>query len=277
MVSLENKVVIVTGTSSGIGRAAALEFARAGARVVSVARRAELLQELEKELAQYGKPVLSVPTDLTQDDGMEKLVETVIQAYGQVDVLVNNAGLSVGGAFQAQNPAIIRQMVNLNVYTPMRLTQLVLPHMLKRQQGHIVNVASVAGIMYSPGQCAYSSTRAAIVAFSKALRRELVGTGLNVSYVLPGWAVTAMLEKMPAAEMRAAGLLTPFMTLDKPEVPARAIVGVVRHNQTHVLLGGLQFAFADISERISPALIDLYMRWFVDKEKWLRGLKDLGA
>lgn len=277
MLSLENKVVIVTGTSSGIGRAAAVEFAMAGARVVSVARRVELLQELETELAQFGKPVLSVPTDLTTDTGLEKLVATVIQAYGQVDVLVNNAGLSIGGPFQEQNPATIRQMVNLNVYTPMRLTQLVLPQMLKRQQGQIVNVASVAGIMYSPGQTAYSPTRAAIIAFSKALRRELAGTGINVSYVLPGWTLTAMMAKMSVAEMRTAGILTPFMTLDKPEVPARAIVEAVRRNRFGTRLGGLQFAIADFSERISPALIDLYLRWFADKEKWLRGMKDLGA
>ncbi len=277
MVSLEDQVVIVTGTSSGIGRATALAFARAGARVVSVARRAELLETLESELAQYGRPVLSIPTDLSEDEGMERLVKTVIQTYGRVDVLVNNAGLSIGGPLQEQNPAIIRQMVNLNVYAPMRLTQLVLPHMLERKQGHIVNVASVAAIFFSPGQTSYSPTRAAMLAFSKALRRELDGSGVRVSCVLPGWTLTGMTEKMSLNAMRAAGLFPPFTTIDSPETPARAIVNTVRNNRAFTILGGSGWVWADLFERISPALMNIYMRWFIQKEKFLRSMKDLGA
>jgi short-subunit dehydrogenase len=208
---------------------------------------------------------------------MEKLVETVIQAYGQVDVLVNNAGLSMGGAFQEQDPAVIRQMINLNVYTPLRLTQLVLPHMLDKKQGHVVNVASVAGLTFMPGQAAYSPTRAAIVAFSKSLRRELDGTGVRVSYVLPGWTATAMLERMPVSEMRANGLLPPFTCVDQPEVPARAILEAVRRNRPRTQLGGLGWAFADLYERLSPAWMDFYTRIFLDKEKLLRGMQDLGV
>lgn len=277
MISLENQVVIITGTSSGIGRATAVEFAKAGAQVVSVARRAELLTELEKELAQFGKPVLSVPADLTKDEDQEKLVETVLQAYGRVDVLVNNAGLSIGGPFAEQDPAIVRQMVSLNVYAPLRLTQLVLPAMLKRKQGQIVNVASVAGIAYSPGQCTYAPTRAAIVAFSKGLRRELAGTGVRVSYVLPGWTATAMLEKMPLEKMRANGLLPPFTRVDPPEVPARAILEVVQRQRPAIQLGGLGFVMADFSERLSPLLTDWLMGLLFEKEKLLHGMKDLGA
>jgi NADP-dependent 3-hydroxy acid dehydrogenase YdfG len=275
--SLDDKVVIITGASAGIGRATAHAFAAAGCQVVLVARRAEVLTEVKAELIRYGKPVLAVPTDIVREDGVQALVRTVNQTFGRIDVLVNNAGLSRGGALQQAGPDQIHQMVELNVYAPMRLTQCVLPQMLKQKQGHIVNVSSVAGVVAAPGQVAYAATRAAVITFSHALRRELDGSGVRVSVVLPGWTRTAMLEKMPESDLRAAGLLNAWITLDPPEVPARAMVDAVRYNRYQVMLGGPQFFVGDIMHRISPRLMDLYYRWFVDKPKWLKILENLGG
>lgn len=275
--SLDDKVVIVTGASAGIGRATAHAFAAACCRVVLVARRADVLAEVKAELAQYGQPVLAVPTDIVREEEVQALVETVQQTFGRIDVLVNNAGVSLGGAFQQAGPDQIRQMVELNVYAPLRLTQCVLPQMLKQKQGHIVNVSSVAGVVAAPGQVAYATTRSAVIAFSHALRRELDGSGVRVSLVLPGWTRTGMLEKMPESDLRAAGLLNAWITLDPPEVPARAIVDAVRYNRYQVMLGGLQFFVGDIMHRVTPRWLDLYYRWFVDKAKWLKVLEKLGG
>jgi NADP-dependent 3-hydroxy acid dehydrogenase YdfG len=275
--SLDDKVVIVTGSSAGIGRATAHAFAAAGCRVVLVARRAEVLAEVKAELAPYGRPVLAVPTNIVREDEVQALVATVEQAFGRIDVLVNNAGLSLGGAFQQAGPEQLHQMVELNVYAPMRLTQCILPLMLKQKQGHIVNVSSVAGVVAAPGQVAYAATRGAVITFSHALRRELAGSGVRVSLVLPGWTRTGMLEKMPESELRAAGLLNAWITLDPPEVPARAIVDAVRYNRYQVMLGGIQFFVGDRMHRVSPRWMDLYYRWFVDKAKWLKILENLGG
>lgn len=276
MYSLNGKVVIVTGASSGIGKAAAHAFAAQGARVVLVARRANVLAEVKEELAQYGQPVLDVPTDVVQEEALQNLYHTAVQTFGEIDVLVNNAGVSMGGAFQEQDASAIRKMVEINVYAPMRLTQIVLPLMLARKQGHIVNVGSVAGLVPSPGQTTYAPTRSAIITFSHALRREIAGSGVHVSMVLPGWTRTAMLEKMDLSEARASQALSPFMTLDDPAVPARAIVDAVRYNRYRVRLGGSQFLFGDMMQRLSPRLLDWYLRVFVDTDKVVQVMKDLG-
>ena len=276
MYSLNGKVVIVTGASSGIGKATVHAFAAQGAKVVLVARWANVLAEVKEELEQYEQPTLVVPTDVVQEEALQNLYHTVVQTFGTIDVLVNNAGISIGGAFQEQDAATIRKMVEINVYAPMRLTQLVLPLMLERQQGHIVNVGSVAGLVPSPGQVAYTPTRSAAISFSHALRRELAGSGVNVSMVLPGWTRTAMLEKMDLAKARSAQALSPFMTLDDPAVPARAIVDAVVHHRYRVRLGGCHFLLGDVMQRLSPKLIDWYLRIFVDAEKVVQVMKDLG-
>ena len=276
MYSLKDRVVIITGASSGIGRAAAHEFAKCGAQVVLVARRREMLVEVGREIEGYGRPALVVPADMGREEDLKNLCNVVIQTFGRIDVLVNNAGLSIGGAFTEQDDAIIRKMVEVNVYAPMRLTQIVLPHMLERRDGHIVNVSSVAGVIPSPGQTAYAPTRAAVISFSHALRREVAGHGIRVSAILPGWTRTAMLENMHEDEMRAAGLLNPFINLDGPEVPARAIVDAVIHNRYQVLMGGIQYWWGDKLQRLSPKIMDWFFRFWMDTEKMVQGMKELG-
>ena len=276
MVTLNGKVVIVTGASAGIGKSAAHEFAKQGARVVLAARRADVLEEVRNELAQYGDAILPVPADVVNEEDLQNLIRKTIETFGVIDVLVNNAGISLGGPFHQNDPAQIRKMVEINVYAPMRLTQLVLPFMLERKEGHIVNVGSTAGLMLSPGQTAYAPTRSAVIAFSHALRRELDGSGVRVSMVLPGFTRTAMLERMPEEEMRAAGLLNRFVTLDDPEIPARAIVDAVIRNRDQILLGGIQHWVGDKVHRLSPKLLDWNFRIFMDKDKIVQVFKDLG-
>lgn len=276
MYSLDDKIVLVTGASSGIGRATARAFAAAGAHLVLVARRAAVLEEVKEELAQYGKSVLVVPTDLTREDDLQRLYETLVQTYARIDVLVNNAGMSVGGELEQQDADKMRQMVLLNVYAPMRLTQLLLPLMLAQRQGHIVNISSVAGVTLSPGIASYSATRSAMLAFSQSLRREVSGRGVRVSTVLPGWTATAMTQKMDFDAMSASGVLPPLSRVADPAVPARAIVNVVRYNRPRVVLGGLLFLLASVFGGISPLFLDGYYFLFFNKQKALEVLRNFG-
>ncbi len=275
-VSLLDKVALITGASSGIGKATAHAFAAAGAAVVLAARRADLLEQVKAELAAYGKPVLAVPTDIVQEADLQTLRQSIADAFGRLDVLVNNAGLSLGGPLQESDANAIHSMVELNVYATIRVTQVFLPQMLALRQGHIVNISSVAGLIHSPGQAAYAATRGAVIDFSHALRRELAGSGVRVSVVLPGWTRTPMIEKMDLRLMRAAGIMPPQTTLDNAEVPARAIVDAVSENRSQVTLGGLGFAFGSLMHRLSPSLLDWYYRFFTNKPKMLQVLKDLG-
>lgn len=277
MDSLDNKVVIVTGASSGIGKATAHAFAARGCRVVLVARRVDVLAEAENELAPYGKHTLAIPTDITQEDDIQTLYKTVMQVFGRIDVLVNNAGVSMGGALTQLDHEKMRKMVELNVYAPMRLTQVALPIMLEQKQGHIVNVSSVGGLVPWPGQTAYAATRSALITFSHALRREVAGTGVQVSIILPGWTRTPMIENLSLAELRSAGILMPQMTVDEPKIPAQAIVDAVQHNRRQVILGGPPYLWANMADRLSPWLLDMYCQWFVNKEDITRVIQGLGT
>jgi short-subunit dehydrogenase len=278
---LRGNVVIITGASAGIGRATARAFAAQGAMLVLVARRAEVLAEVAAELTRdfAARPgtVLCVPADITCAADLSRVVETPLCHFGRIDVLVNNAGLSLGGPLDYPPDAAVRQLINVNVYGPIRLTQLVLPVMLKQRRGHIVNVSSMMGLLEPPGAAIYTATRAAIRGFSRALRRELAGTGVRVSTVFPGWVQTAMTDKLDRAGLRAANLLGPFITIDDAAKPAQAIVDAVRFRRDEVLMGGLHMTIGGRLVGLSARLTDLYYRWFTDRTAAVDALRDLGA
>ncbi len=276
-VPLRDRVVILTGASSGIGRAAAHAFAAEGARLALAARRGEALLSLAEELEDYGSPALAVPTDVRRDEDLAALVRRTLAAFGRLDVLVNNAGLSYGGPLPEQPPAQIRALLETNLYGPLRLTQMVLPVMLGQGAGHIVNVSSMAGQIAPPGMAAYAATRRALTFFSDALRRELDGTGIHVSTVLPTWTRTPMVQRLAEQALRGAGALPAGERVDMPEVPATAIVDAVRYRRRTVALGGPWMRSGYLSERLAPWLVDLYFRLGVDVAAFMAVARGLGA
>lgn len=271
-ISLAGKVVIITGSSSGIGRVAAHHFAEAGSHVVLVARREENLLQVQQELTQYPVETLVVPTDVSQDAALHNLVEKVMAHFGRIDVLVNNAGLEHVDHIESLNPKRLRLMIEVNMYGPIRLTQLVVPIMRQQRSGHIVNVSSISGEVPSPGMIAYAATRSGITIFSRGLRRELDGTGISVTAVLPGWTRTEMTESTNEALMRESGGLLPFEHFVDAAVPAKAILDGVRYQKPIIYLGGLQLRTATVYERISPTIIDLWVRHFMSIPKWIKAV-----
>lgn len=275
-VALRDKVVIVTGASSGIGKTAARAFAREDARVVLVARRAEPLREVAAELETCASPALIVPTDVTCDDQLHALVETVLRAFGRIDVLVNNAGLACGGYHQDIDPARLRRLVATNVYAPMRLAQLVLPVMLRQRSGHIVNISSMAGYIPAPGQAAYCATRAALLSFSAALRRETAGTGVHVCAVMPTFVTTPMTRAVSERAVRASGALWPVERFDPPEVVAAAIVDAVRYHRREVPMGGLEMRLAAAGAWLTAWIMDQYWRGIARTPDYVAAISRLG-
>ena len=178
--SLEGKIVIVTGASSGVGEAAARAFAQAGATVVLAARSAAKLERLARSL-----DGMAVRTDVTRRADLEGLVEKTVAKYGRLDVLVNNAAANARGAFDSLDPGAIAAVIDTNLKAPILLTRLTLPE-LRKTRGVVVNVASIAGHVPLPHESPYCASKWGLRGFTFAVRQELRDTGVSVCVVSPG-------------------------------------------------------------------------------------------
>ena len=182
----EQKTVIVTGASSGIGAAAARLFAAEGAAVALAARSADQLNNLAAEIERGGGRALVVPTDVAHPQAASRLLASVAERFGGIDVLVNNAGANKRGPIERYTPEELAGVVQVNLTAPIMLTRLVLPYLRTRGRGAIVNVASIAGRIPVGHEAVYSATKFGLRAFTFALQEELEGSGITVSAVSPG-------------------------------------------------------------------------------------------
>jgi NAD(P)-dependent dehydrogenase (short-subunit alcohol dehydrogenase family) len=192
---LRDRVVLITGSSKGLGRALAHAYADAGARVVINARGAAALEATRNELAAKGAPVLALPADATRPGDIARLVETTLAHFGRIDVLVNNAGIL--GPSPRPNmadfaAADLAEIFRANTIGPVLMTQAVLPHMLAQQRGLIINVTSDAGQTGYPGWGGYGAAKAALELITESWAAELEGTGVRVNAVNPGDLRTEM-------------------------------------------------------------------------------------
>jgi len=181
--------VVITGASAGIGRALAREYAKTGAKLTLVARRRELLEELATEIG--GAPHLVVK-DLSDSGTASLFLPEAAEVHGPVDVLINNAGTQLIHRFDRLPLEDLEFMLHLNLHTPLRLMHSVLPAMLVRGSGTIINICSAAAVAAIPGQSAYIATKAGLAASSEAIRAELRKTGVHVLTAYPGWISTKL-------------------------------------------------------------------------------------
>ncbi|WP_283136728.1 SDR family NAD(P)-dependent oxidoreductase [Rhizohabitans arisaemae] len=177
----DSRVVAVTGAGTGIGRATARAFAAEGARVIAIGRRAEPL----KETADGYDLITPLPADVTADDGRDRILRTVRERYGRLDVLVNNAGIVQGGALGTVTPEAVTAQLSVNLVAPILLTQAVLP-LLVESRGVIVNVSTSIGQRAWPGTSVYASTKAALETLTRSWAVELADRGVRVVAVAPG-------------------------------------------------------------------------------------------
>lgn len=240
---VSRSAVLLTGASSGIGEAAAYDLSARGYALVLAARREDRLRRLARELDPSGSRVIAVPCDVADPAAREALVRAALQHFGRIDVLVNNAGVGLGGGAWWKDPDFAR-VLHVNLEAAMALTALVLPPMVERGQGHIVNVASVAGQVATEG--VYSASKFGVRGFSFALRRELWGSGVAVSVVSPGFVRT---EMTAGSRLNKLGLPMPG-----PEVVAQAIAGVLARPRREVTVPRL-YRLAALAEAL-PALSD---------------------
>ena len=181
----KNKVVVITGASSGIGETTAIKFARKHANVVLVARRKEKLLEVEKKISNFSGSSIVCQCDVSNKEQVEEMSKKVLDTFGRIDVLVNNAGFVIyGKVSELSNEEIVAQM-ETNYFGMIYCTKAFLPQMLEQQSGHFVNIASVGASFGVPGIASYCATKYAMLGFSEGLRHELDGTGIGLTVVSP--------------------------------------------------------------------------------------------
>lgn len=199
---MQNKVVIITGASSGIGKALAFRFAAAGARLVLAARRVNFLDEIVKQLPQT--EILTVETDVSREEDCRGLVEKAIARFGQIDVLINNAGISMRALFTEVELDVLRRLMDVNFWGTVYCTKYALPHLLQTK-GSVVGVISVAGHVGLPGRTGYAASKFAVRGFLDTLRIENLKTGLHVLVAAPGFTASEVRKSALNAEGRQQG------------------------------------------------------------------------
>ncbi|MEM7143162.1 MAG: SDR family oxidoreductase [Actinomycetota bacterium] len=220
---LDGKVAIVTGAGRGIGAATATLFAEAGADVVIGSRTADQLAAVAEAIGGHGQQAAVVAGDLSTREGLETLVDTAVERFGGIDVIVNNVGGSMPQAFMDTSEKAFDGAMRWNVTTAFNLTQLAVPHMVDRPGANVVNIASTAGLFASRGFAAYGTAKAALIHLTRALAQDLAPK-IRVNAVCPGSIATSALDivlQTPELE-QAMNEATPLGRLGEPEEIAGA-------------------------------------------------------
>ena len=203
MVTLTNKVILITGASSGIGRATALECAQKGAIVVLAARRIEKLQALHKEITSFSKNCLYVKTDVTREDQVENLIEQTYQQFGRIDILINNAGRGL----KAEIPQITidewHTVLDTNLTSVFLCSKAVLKKMIPQKSGHIITVCSIAGLYGTASYAAYCAAKHGVTGFQRSLKWESRKHNIKVSTLFPGRVDTEFFDVYPKRPQRS--------------------------------------------------------------------------
>ncbi len=276
-------VVLITGASEGIGRATAFAFARGGCRLALAARTAEALKQTAIDLEQsLNAEVLAVPTDVTQPEQVQNLVEATLERYGRIDCLINNAGICMSGPFLQTTPEHWQTLMAVNFWGYLHTIRAVLPDMLKRKKGQIINVGSIGGKMPLPQMSAYCASKYAVSGLTEALRLELKPQGIQVIGVHPGIVSSDFLKravfldevepdaspngKSQSSAQSSGGRAREQMQqalesfwVSQPEEVAAAIWDASRQSKSEVVVGMAQWAvgaYTLFPGLVSPMLQD---------------------
>ncbi len=262
-------VILITGASSGIGAATARLCGRKGFRLVLAARRGDRLRSLAEEIRGQGGEVISVPTDVSKGGQIANLVQTALDSCGRIDVLFNNAGVGRMNWLEALDPLTdIDFQVQVNLLGVIQTTRLVLPHMLQQGHGHIINMASIAGLIGTPQYSIYAATKFGVRGFTEGLRREVNLLGIRVTGIYPGGVETEFAQYAGLKPGRR--FTTPhFLRLTAEDV-ARAVLDVVHKPRPTVVIPRLMWGVVWLN-RFAPRVVD----WIINRS-YTRGERGVG-
>lgn len=252
---LKGKVVLITGASSGFGMDAARLFAEEGCSVILAARRIDRLQELAASIQAQGGEAFAVPVDVANRDEIAIMVETVLDLYGQIDILFNNAGFGrLAWHENMSSERDIETQISVNLLGVIQVTHAVLPDMLKRRSGHIINMSSVAGWIAPPTYTIYSASKFGVRGFTDALRREVQPFGVEVSGIYPGPAKTEFGQHTGDHPMKKSALRRYFRSMSSEQVAERVVELAKRPRRAVIMPWYYKIAI----------WADWYMPWLVD-------------
>jgi len=252
---MKDKVVIVTGASSGIGLAIAREFARLGAKVVLAARRSEILESIESSLKSAGYEAIAVKTDVTSEEDCRNLVSKTIEEYGHLDILINNAGISMRALFRDVDISVLKRLFDVNFWGAVNCTKYALPYLIENK-GSVVGVSSVAGFVGLPGRTGYSASKYALHGFLETLRIENLKNGLHVLIMCAGFTKSDIRKKALTADGSPQGF-TPREEekMMLPEDVAKAIVRAIHHRRNYRIIT-FEGKMTALVKRIAPRFIE---------------------
>ena len=202
--NVKDKVIVITGASSGLGEAAARHLAERGASVVLGARRRERIEALAKELTAAGHKAMAISVDVTDKSQVKQFVDTAVETFGRIDVLVNNAGVMPLSRIDSLKIDEWDQMIDVNIKGVLYGIAAALPHMQKQKSGHIINTASVAGHLIFPASSVYSATKFAVRALTEGLRQEVKPYNIRTTILSPGAVKTELLNHISDPDVQSA-------------------------------------------------------------------------
>lgn len=249
------KVVIITGASSGIGKALAEQYARRGWHLVLGARRVDLLEAMKPALEAQGSRVVCLATDVSREDDCKSLVEAAVSTFGKIDILINNAGISMRALFRDVDLEVLRRLMDVNFWGTVYCTKYALPYLLQTR-GSVVGVISVAGYVGLPGRTGYSASKFAVRGFLETLRTENLKTGLHVLIAAPGFTATDIRFTALTADGTPQGVSPrqeeKMMTADEV---ARRIIRAVDRRKNNLILTFLEGKFTVFLHKFFPGLV----------------------
>ena len=249
----EDRVVIITGASSGIGKATAKALARKGFSIVLAARNLENLQKVEKEITSEGGKAVSISTDITVRSQVKELVDSTLKHFGKIDVFICNAGTYWRCPAKDLPMEDIKYVMDTNFYGSLFCIYEVLPHMLSRKNGQIIVVSSFDGLKGLPPDTAYVASKFAVTGFAEVLRQELKGNGITVTTIFPSRVNTPM----------TANVEVPFISKKvSPEFVAKRIMKSIYKKKKNVLVPYMGPKLLYLTNCISPSLGDFLVRLF---------------
>ncbi|UCC14183.1 MAG: SDR family oxidoreductase [Gammaproteobacteria bacterium] len=254
MAKASKQRVFITGAASGLGRALALAFGRAGARVAVADVNTDRADDTTADVADAGGEAISIHCDITDDDQVSAAAEAVRKAWGGIDVVINNAGVAAAGTVADTTIKDWGWIIDINLLGAVRVCRTFLPMMQEAGSGHIVNVASVAGVVQSPGMASYNVTKAGMIALSETLRGEMAGHGIGVSVVCPSFFTTNLLESYrgPKPGVQLADKLMTRSSLTADDIAA-AVIRAIDKNEFFVF-GHREASVAYHFKRLLPGM-----------------------
>jgi len=265
MKRFDNKTVIVTGASSGIGEALAREFAARGARVVMGARSLDKMEQIAAEIRQAGGQAICHAVDVVNPEECKGLIDTAVTQFGGIDILICNAGLSMRAIFDDVDLKVLHRLMDVNFWGTVNCCKYALPH-LQRSRGSIVGISSVAGLHGLPGRTGYSASKYAMTGFLETLRIENLKKGLHVMIACPGFTASNVRFSALTADGSQQGA-TPRnegKMMSAAEVAAIVALGVARRRR--LCLMEAEGRATHFLKKFAPGLVDRLFYWVMSKE-----------